>query len=70
MESRISRIQVAEISAEKVQTEKALARRRRMTVPDREKPKQADGRKRRSATCTKRNKHCKKMSGDLIEEGK
>ena len=41
-----------------------------MTVPDREKPKQADGRKRHSATCTKRNKYCKKMSGDLIEEGK
>ena len=44
-------------------TEKALARRRRMTVPDREKPKQADGRKRRSATCTKRNKHAEDERG-------
>lgn len=40
-----------------------------MTVPDREKPKQADGRKRRSATCTKEI-NTQKMSGDLIEEGK
>ena len=48
---------------EKGPTEKALARRRRMTVPDREKPKQADGRKRRSATCTKRNKHAEDERG-------
>ena len=57
-------LQLPELLAkEKGPTEKALARRRRMTVPDREKPKQADGRKRRSATCTKRNKHAEDERG-------